>query len=69
MNKLKFRIQLLSLVSIYFIYKAITSFLSEETIAFYFWFIICIIYCLSLAIMYFVYQKKQKSVDKQTGGN
>ncbi|MFO8017103.1 MAG: hypothetical protein R6U96_00565 [Promethearchaeia archaeon] len=61
MNKLKSRIQLLSLFSIYFIYKAISSFLAENTFGFYFWLAICIIYFLSLGVMYFVYGKKQKT--------
>lgn len=60
MNKYQSRIQLLSLFSIFFIYRAISTFLEGNALEFYLWLLITIIYLITLVVMYFVFKKSQK---------
>lgn len=63
MDKLRSRIQLLSLFSIFFIYKAIDAAFSEKTDKVIVWSLITVFYIISLVILYFVmkyWQKKDK---------
>ncbi|MFW9770891.1 MAG: hypothetical protein ACFFFB_00725 [Candidatus Heimdallarchaeota archaeon] len=59
-NQLRSRITLLGLFSIFFIYKAIEAVINQSTPEFALWFMIAIVYVLSLIIMYFVIKRKQK---------
>ena len=60
MNKYRSRVQLLSLFSIFFIYRAISSFLEENIIEFYIWLLITIVYLLTLVVLYFVLKRSSK---------
>ncbi len=59
-NKLRFRIQLLSLFSIFFIYKAIEASFSKNPNEVMLWSLITVVYAISLTIMYFVVKNWQK---------
>ncbi len=59
-NKLRFRIQLLSLLSIFFIYKAIEASFSKNPNDVMLWSLITVVYVISLIIMYFVIKNWQK---------
>lgn len=59
-NKLRFRIQLLSLLSIFFIYKAIEASFSKNPNEVMLWSLITVVYAISLTIMYFVVKNWQK---------
>ncbi len=59
-NKLRFRIQLLSLLSIFFIYKAIEASFSKNPNEVMLWSLITVVYAISLIIMYFVIKNWQK---------
>lgn len=59
-NKLRFRIQLLSLLSMFFIYKAIDASFSKNTNEVMLWSLITVVYAISLTIMYFVIKNWQK---------
>ncbi len=59
-NKLRFRIQLLSLLSIFFIYKAIEASFSKNPNEVMLWSLITVVYVISLIIMYFVIKNWQK---------
>jgi len=59
-NKLRFRIQLLSLLSIFFIYKAIEASFSKNPNEVMLWSLITVVYAISLTIMYFVIKNWQK---------
>jgi len=61
MNKIQKRIQLLSLFSIYFIYKAITSKTPEEVAV---WTMITIVYLLSIVIMIIITNRMVSEYDK-----
>jgi len=59
MDKLKSRVQLLSLFIIFFIYKVIASIVDNNYSEFALWFMFSIIYALSLTILYFAFKKRQ----------
>ena len=59
-NKLRFRIQLLLLLSIFFIYKAIEASFSKNPNEVMLWSLITVVYVISLIIMYFVIKNWQK---------
>ncbi len=59
-NKLRFRIQLLLLLSIFFIYKAIDASFSKNPNEVMLWSLITVVYVISLIIMYFVIKNWQK---------
>jgi len=64
MDKLRSRIQLLALVSIFFIYRAILGVINNNSNEVVLWSLITIIYIVSLIIAYFVlirWEKEQKS--------
>lgn len=58
-NQLRSRITLLSLLSIFFIYKAIMGIIEQNMFDFTLWFLITIVYLISLVILYFVIRSKQ----------
>jgi len=60
MDKFKSRIQLLSLLSIFFIYSAIKELVSNNMSGFIIWIMISLFYIISLAILYFIIKKGQK---------
>lgn len=60
-NQLRSRITLLSLLSIFFIYKAIMGIIEQNMFDFTLWFLITIIYLISLIILYFVIRNKQNA--------
>jgi len=60
MNILRSRIQLLSLISIFFIYKAIDAGIRDNINEVALWVLITVIYIISLLILYFVMKKSQK---------
>lgn len=60
-NQLRSRITLLSLLSIFFIYKAIMGIIEQNMFDFTLWFLITIIYLISLVILYFVIRSKQNA--------
>ncbi|MFX1558189.1 MAG: hypothetical protein ACFFC9_13115 [Promethearchaeota archaeon] len=60
MNKLKSRIQLLSLFSIFFVYSAIKALFNNNPSEFFIWLLITAIYIVSLVILYFVVKNWQK---------
>jgi len=65
MNKVQSRIRLLSLVSIFFIYRVIYSyFIENDNLIAIMWLLFAILYIISLIILYFVAQRWQKEVDK-----
>ena len=57
MDKLKSRLQLLSLISLFLIYRAISSLLSEDLPEFFLWISFTVMYLTSLIIMYFIFKK------------
>jgi len=59
-NKLRFRIQLLSLLSIFLIYKAIEASFAKNPNDVMLWSLITVVYAISLTIMYFVIKNWQK---------
>lgn len=59
MDKLKSRVQLLSLFIIFFIYKAIAGIVDNNYSEFLLWFMISIVYAISLTILYFAFKKRQ----------
>ena len=61
MDKLKSRVQLLSLFIIFFIYKAIAGIIYNNYSEFVFWFMFSIVYAISLTILYFAFKKRQLS--------
>ncbi len=61
MDQLKSRLTLLSLISIFFIYKAITGKNSDEVA---FWSLLVIIYLISLLFSLFVLKKYKKDLVK-----
>ncbi|MFW9973385.1 MAG: hypothetical protein ACFFDF_24590 [Candidatus Odinarchaeota archaeon] len=60
MDKIKSSFQLLSLFSIFFIYKAIMGAIENNINEFTLWFLITIVYIVSLVIFYFVIQRWEK---------
>jgi len=60
MDNFKSTIQLLSLIIIFFIYKAISALFFNEYTEFILWFLISIIYAVSLIILYIVFRKRKK---------
>ena len=63
MNKIQQRIQLLSLLSIFFIYRIIVAKNTEE---FSLWFMITLVYLISLVIMWVVFRGyKEKNAEQQ----
>ena len=60
-NQLRSRITLLSLLSIFFIYKAIMGIIEQNMLDFTLWFLITIIYLISLVILYYVIRNKQNA--------
>ena len=60
MEKLKSQIQLLSLITIFFIYRAISALFFNNYPEFIFWILISILYALSLVILYLFFKKRQK---------
>jgi uncharacterized membrane protein YoaK (UPF0700 family) len=63
MNKLQKRIQLLTLISIFFIYRAVTAYLENDINLAIVWFIMTIVYIISLIIMLFVAKNWQERVN------
>jgi len=59
MDKLKSRVQLLSLFIIFFIYKAIAGIIDNNYSEFVLWFMFSIVYAISLMILYFAFKKRQ----------
>ena len=59
MDKLKSRVQLLSLFIIFFIYKAIAGIVDNNYSEFVLWFMFSIVYAISLTILYFAFKKRQ----------
>jgi len=59
MDKLKSRVQLLSLLIIFFIYKAIAGIVDNNYSEFVLWFMFSIFYAISLTILYFAFKKRQ----------
>ena len=59
MDKIKSRVQLLSLFIIFFIYKAIAGIIDNNFSEFVFWFMFSIVYAISLMILYFAFKKRQ----------
>lgn len=57
MDKTRSTIQLLALISIYFIYKAIMGIITNNSIEVMLWSIITLVYIISLIILYFVIKK------------
>ncbi len=55
------RMRLLSLISILFIYFAISRLISSDLQGFYIWLIVTIVYLTSLVIFYVTYKKTQKN--------
>ncbi|MHA1488176.1 MAG: hypothetical protein ACTSRI_00560 [Promethearchaeota archaeon] len=60
MSKLKSQIQLLALLSLFFIYKIIMGFLSSDTNEIILWVMITFVYLISLLILFFVVKNWQK---------
>ncbi len=60
LNKLIQRIQLLALVSIFFIYKIIMAIIEENQADLILWGLILVIYMISLVILYFIVKKNQE---------
>ncbi len=58
MDKLKSRVQLLSLFIIFFIYKAIAGIVDNNYSEFVLWLMISIVYAISLMILYFAFKKR-----------
>jgi len=58
------KITLLSLFSIFFIYKIIMAFINENEAEIIFWLIILIIYSISLVILYFILKKYQEKASQ-----
>ncbi len=63
MNKLQKRIQLLTLISIFFIYRAVTAYLENDINLAIVWFIMTIVYIISLIIMLFVAKNWQERLN------
>ena len=59
MDKLKSRVQLLSLFIIFFIYKAIAGIVDNNYSEFVLWFMFSIVYAISIMILYFTFKKRQ----------
>lgn len=65
MNKVQSKIRLLSLVSIFFLYRVIYSyFVENDELTAILWLLFAILYIISLIILYFVAQRWQKEADK-----
>ncbi len=63
MNKLQNKIRLLSLVSIFFIYRVIYAyFVEKDNLVAIIWLLFAIVYIISLIILYFVAQRWQKEL-------
>ena len=60
MEKLQKQIQLLSLIIIFPIYRAISAIIVNNYPEFILWFLISILYAISLIILYMVFKKRQK---------
>ena len=59
MDKLRSRIQLLSLLIIFFIYKAVSAVIYEDFPEFTLWLLISIGYAISLIILYIVFKQRE----------
>ena len=57
MDKLKSRLQLLSLISLFLIYRAISSLISGNLPEFLLWISFTVVYLISLMILYFIFKK------------
>ena len=57
------RLQLLSLLSIFFIYKALESMAHNDTVGMSFWSAISIVYLISIIIALFVRKKSEKQLN------
>jgi len=60
MEKLQKQIQLLSLIIIFPIYRAISAIIVNNYPEFILWFLISILYAISLIILYMVFKRRQK---------
>jgi len=60
MDKLQKQIQLLSLIIIFPIYRAISAIVSNNYPEFILWILISIFYAISLMVLYLVLKKRQK---------
>ena len=69
MDKLKPRIQLLALLSLFFIYKIIMGFLSSDINEITLWAMITFVYLISLLILFIVIQNWQKRLNNDTKTN
>ncbi len=63
MNKLQRRIRLLSLISIFFIYRAILTYLENDIYLAMVWLIMTIVYIISLIIMLIVAKRWQEDIN------
>ena len=63
MKKLQRRIQLLSLISIFFIYRAILYYIEKDIYLALVWLIMTIVYIISLIIMLIVAKRWQEEMD------
>jgi len=64
-SKFKKRILLLTLILIFPIYKTLDALLNNDTIGFYLWLMVSIIFGFSLIIMYIVCYKKKYILQKK----
>ena len=69
MDKLKPRIQLLALLSLFFIYKIIMGFLSSDINEITLWAMITFVYLISLLILFIVIQNWQKRLNNDIKTN
>ena len=60
MDKIRSTIRLLSLFSIFFIYKAIMGAIDNNSNEIILWSIITVVYIVSLIVLYFVVQRREK---------
>ncbi|MBY9015495.1 MAG: hypothetical protein KGD68_07370 [Candidatus Lokiarchaeota archaeon] len=60
MDKLRSRIQILSLLIIFFIYRTISAALYNNLPEFTLWLVISITYAISLMILYIVFRQREK---------
>jgi hypothetical protein len=65
MTKLQNRMRILSLLTIFFIYRAIISYFEKNNVAIVIWTLISIVYTISLIILYFIIKKWQKEISNE----
>jgi hypothetical protein len=65
MSKLQNRMQLLSLITIFFIYRAIVGYFEKNNVEIIIWSLISVVYIISLIILYFIVKRWQKETKNQ----